>query len=441
MIKISQEQLFSFAKKHNLIEPGLKKNREQLLLNFVKTIRSMDKETYEKAKYIEVNREKFTKDEAMILVMLVKNIQAYNDFCEGEYLSSKKHKSSGSLRKLFHEAIRYKDVNEFLLNYPLLTQRMEILEKLETFRTYFASPVEKEQYDEWKRKVEPCYRKTRAYIGSEALEAYLKKDEDPDLLFQFMIRYQYTSIMTIKEYISQYLPFCKTDVQQQYLAMKNEIPLLSVYDEFLKKWYLFLQQLDIKKTPNYKAQFLLMNNIKESALDKTMKYAKNYRANIYDQCMKLIALYDQIVIKQAKIETDTLSCYYRLDQSYLFPLSTFTILDFYALTSFSHEYIQKEVGFDFSNSRAYETLQPMLFSNKSTIITKEKLASAPIRVKTENNTTKRLTKVEKDAIINYVEQMVFPRELTTTLYQEIASELLAHPQYLENYSKITKVKK
>jgi len=219
MIKISQEQLFSFAKKHNLIEPGLKKNREQLLLNFVKTIRSMDKETYEKAKYIEVNREKFTKDEAMILVMLVKNIQAYNDFCEGEYLSSKKHKSSGSLRKLFHEAIRYKDVNEFLLNYPLLTQRMEILEKLETFRTYFASPVEKEQYDEWKRKVEPCYRKTRAYIGSEALEAYLKKDEDPDLLFQFMIRYQYTSIMTIKEYISQYLPFCKTDVQQQIIVL------------------------------------------------------------------------------------------------------------------------------------------------------------------------------------------------------------------------------
>ena len=62
MIKLSQEQLLLFAQKHKIAEPSKKKNREQLLLNFAKTIRSMDKETYEKAKYIEFNVERFTKD-------------------------------------------------------------------------------------------------------------------------------------------------------------------------------------------------------------------------------------------------------------------------------------------------------------------------------------------------------------------------------------------
>ncbi len=451
-MKLSNELLYQFALSHDLIGMKQAKSRQLLLKEFFAMMKNMTTEEFERCHSITIRNREYQKKELQYLAILVKDMHQYNDFCNGEFLT-KGELPSPNLAFLFDQAMKFPTLEAFLASYKE-SEKKNLLDLLETYRTYYATPKEKEKYDNFRRQSDYLYRKTPLFVGYEAFNAYLEKKNNPTAVEQFLTRNHLPKSVPIQRYIAKYLPYASKIELQEYKSVCSNVLLESRSTILLKKWYQWLTSIDIKEMPNYEQQFLENENI-SSRLFRIIILSNKQCDDVayqklYQKVIELEEFYQDINAKRKEKEMKTLLSYLTNNQSYLFIGEPFNVLDFFSLTVFPYNEIRQDGYFHDKIFRhlppyrkLYATLlavQPKSYQEKRPyFITKREDISDIDTIKLTNDEDYLLNDLEKDAIWNYIEEIVLPRTFNLKTYYEIAKELITHPNYFEEFK--TPIKK
>ncbi len=452
-MELSNERLYQFAVKHHLDGIKQAKSRHLLLKEFIKIMKNMTKEEYEKCTSLCIRHREYQKEELRILAIIVKDMKKYNDFCSGEFLT-KDEEVPSYLEYIFDQAMNFANLEEFLAIKKESEEEKDFLELLEIYRAYYATEEEKEKYDNWMRQTNYLYRKTPLFLGYEAFQAYLLKKDNPNAVEEFIKRSYLKENFPIQRYIAKYLPFASKQELEEYKKVCSNVLLESRSTILLKKWYQWLTSIDIEEMPNYEQQFLKNENI-SSRLFRIILVSNKpcdeiaYQ-KLYQECLALEEKYQMINEKRKEKEMEQLILYLKNNQSYLFKGEPFSVLDFFSLTAFSYNEVRQDGYFGetmFRFFKPYQKLysillavQPLDYQDKRPYFITKREDVSDINT-LEIDGFYPLSEKEQQMIWNYIEKVVFPRPLNLKTYLEIAKELVGHPDFLQEYQVLEKNRK
>ena len=175
-----------------------------------------------------INNRKIPSKDVVVLANIFKDIEKLNDFCTSYYPANYqlKIKDRKKIKEAFYQVLNRNSFKQVILkinNYNSSIQ--ELVEQLEEYREYYATDIEKEKYDEIRRKENSTYRLVEPLLGKMIIQEIFSSTYQDT--FDKWCQKQGNSSVKVNRYIDAYLEyFASKDEIERYQNLKNNIALL-----------------------------------------------------------------------------------------------------------------------------------------------------------------------------------------------------------------------